>query len=138
LVTQVNKIKSTLNIILIKILLGFTNRPESQFQIGVNKFVIKRWNARGIHHFVWKPIPYINYSNIKIIGTSIYSRIWFNKFIRIASRLMMLLIMNKPSCCRSLLYCSTTERHTINKLSNGSLRAYLKQWTMLLLTQYAC
>jgi len=74
LVTQVNKIKSTLNIIIIKVLLRFTNK--SKFQIGVNKFVIKRWNARGIHHFVWKPIPYINYYNRKIIG--IYSRIWYN------------------------------------------------------------
>jgi len=40
LVTQVNKIKSTLNIIKIKVLLYFTNK--SKFQIGVNKFVIKR------------------------------------------------------------------------------------------------
>jgi len=84
LVTQVYKIKSTLNIIIIKVLLRFTNK--SKFQIGVNKFVIKRWNARGIHHFVWKPIPYINYSNRKIIGASIYSRIWYKKLIRIASR----------------------------------------------------
>jgi len=84
LVTQVTKIKSTLNIIIIKVLLRFTNK--SKFQIGVHKFIIKRRNARGMHHFVWKPIPYINNSNRKIIGASIYSRIWYNKFKRIASR----------------------------------------------------
>jgi len=43
---------------------------------------------RCIHYFVWQPIPYINYSNRKVIGASIYSRILYNKFIglQIASR----------------------------------------------------
>ena len=65
-------------------MLRFTNKTKCQ--IGVTKFVIKRWYARGIYHFVWKSIPYINYSHRKKVGTSIYSRIWYNKFIRIASR----------------------------------------------------
>jgi len=81
----------------------FTNK--SKLQIGVNKFVIKRWNDK-FHHFVWKPIPYINNSNRKIIGASIILEFGTISLYELPRDLMMLLKVKKSSWCKSTEWCS--------------------------------